>query len=188
MGTIKPARILIVGLGNPGAEYAHTRHNAGIMAVERLATLMKMKLAKDRSLGAWIARRGGVVLARTGSYMNVSGPPIARLAHKLGVSAPLIVNDDLDLPLGTIRFRAQGTAGGHHGLESIIEALGTDRFPRLKIGIGRPAHRGGIVEWVLSPFAPEEREMLDQGLDRAAHALHDVIELGMDKAISGLSR
>jgi PTH1 family peptidyl-tRNA hydrolase len=188
MGAVKPARLLIIGLGNPGAEYADTRHNTGAMAVERLAALMKLKFTRDRALGAWTARRGGVVLARTGTYMNVSGPPVARLARKLGVSAPLIVNDDLDLPLGTIRFRAQGTAGGHHGLESIIEALGTDRFPRLKIGIGRPARRGGIVEWVLSPFAPEELEMLDQGLDRAAHALHDVIELGMDKAISGLSR
>ena len=188
MGGTKAARILIVGLGNPGEEYARTRHNAGLMAVELLAARLKLRLARDRALGSWVARRGGTVLARTGSFMNVSGPPVARLARKFGVSAPLIVNDDLDLPLGTIRFRTQGTAGGHHGLESIIEALGTDRFPRLKIGIGRPTSRQGIVEWVLSPFAPEEREMLDQALDRAEQALHDVIELGMDKAISRLSK
>lgn len=188
MGETKPARILIIGLGNPGEEYAHTRHNAGVMAVERLAFRLRMKLARDRSLGSWIACRNGIVLARTGSYMNVSGPPVARLAKKFGVAAPLVVNDDLDLPLGTIRFRAQGTAGGHHGLESIIGALGTDRFPRLKIGIGRPANRQAIVDWVLSPFALEEQETLDQALDRAAQALHDVIEQGMDKAISGISR
>ena len=188
MGGTKAARILIVGLGNPGGEYARTRHNAGVMAVERLATRMKVKLARDRALGSWVARQGGVVLARTNTYMNVSGPPVARLTKKFGVPAPLVVNDDLDLPLGAIRFRTQGTAGGHHGLESIIAALGTDRFPRLKIGIGRPANRQGIVEWVLSPFAPEELELLDQALDRAAQALHDVIELGMDKAMSGLSR
>jgi len=188
MGGTKSAGILIIGLGNPGEEYAHTRHNAGIMAVELLASRLNLKLSRDRSSGAWMARRGGFVLARTGSFMNLSGPPVASLARKLKVSAPLVVNDDLDLPLGTIRFRTRGTAGGHHGLESIITALGTDVFPRLKIGIGRPTNRQSVVDWVLSPFAPEEAETLGKALDRAAQALHDVIELGMDKAISRISR
>jgi len=188
MGGNKTARILIVGLGNPGEEYARTRHNAGVMAVERLASRLKVKLAKDRSLGSWVARQGGVVLAKTGSFMNLSGPPVVRLVKKFGIVSPLVVTDDLDLPLGTIRFRAQGTAGGHHGLESIIEALGTDKFPRLKIGIGRPQNRQGIVDWVLSPFAHDEQELLQLALDRATQALHDVIELGMDQAISRISK
>ena len=181
-------RLLIVGLGNPGPEYGGTRHNVGAMAIARLATRLKVKLIHSKPLGCWTARRGRTVLAIPNSFMNESGPPVARLAAKFGTPKPLVVNDDLDLPLGTIRFRTQGTAGGHHGLESVIGALGHDCFPRLKIGIGRPENRGNVVEWVLTPFPAGEQELLESTLDRAAKALRDVMNEGMGKAMSRYSQ
>jgi len=188
MARSAPPKILIVGLGNPGPEYEETRHNVGAMAVARLVSLLKLKLARDRSSGGWSARRGRVALARPGSFMNESGPAVARLAAKFGDPSPLIVNDDLDLPLGTIRFRTRGSAGGHHGLESIIAALGTDRFPRLKIGIGKPESRENTVDYVLSPFPEGEWKLLSSTLDRAAEALRDVINDGMEHAMSRHSK
>lgn len=183
-----PAKLLIIGLGNPGPEYAGTRHNAGAMVVARLAARLKLRLARDRATGCHAARRGGLTIGIPGSYMNESGGPVARLAAKAGVAAPLVVSDDLDLPLGTLRFRMKGTAGGHNGLASVISALGTDRFPRLKVGIGRPESREKVVEYVLSPFDEAERKPFNETVDRAAKALHVLIAEGMDKAVSGLGR
>ena len=139
-----PSRILIVGLGNPGTQYAHTRHNAGALAIERLAALLKVKLKTDATLGVRLAIAGPVVLARPECFMNESGGPVARLASATGLR-PLVVSDDLDLPLGTLRFRSKGAAGGHNGLRSIIDALGTREFPRLKLGIGRPLSKEDVT-------------------------------------------
>ncbi len=184
MGTHPGETLLIVGLGNPGPEHSKTRHNIGAMVVERLASLMRLKLAFSRRLGAWTARRGNVVLARPKTFMNESGPAVARIARAVKTDAPLLVHDDLDLPLGTIRFRTRGSSGGHRGIESVISALGTDRFPRLKMGIGRPDEKRDVVDFVLSPFTDPERETLDETLGRAASALREAVSSGLERAMS----
>jgi PTH1 family peptidyl-tRNA hydrolase len=176
--------ILIVGLGNPGAQYEHTRHNVGADAVERLAEKMKLKLRHSLVKRAWIARGDSVMIARPDAYMNESGGVVAGLAAGLGVKAPLVVSDDLDLPPGTIRFRVKGSAGGHKGLASIISALGHSDFPRLRIGIGRPSSRDQVTEYVLSGFPAAERDLRDSSVDRAAEALYVAVQDGLARAMT----
>lgn len=170
----------IVGLGNPGSEYRDTRHNVGQRVVDALA----------RTLGARFEREGGhhvaparwqgetVYLLKPQSFMNVCGPAVARLSRKLhlGPADLIVVFDDLDLPLGTVRVRMKGSAGGHNGVRSIIAAFGTDAFRRVKVGIGRPGlpgrDRDKVPDHVLSPFLPDEREAVLGACEEAAeHAL-----------------
>lgn len=180
-----PVDLLIIGLGNPGPEYDGTRHNAGAMAVERLAKLLGIQLRRMPDLRARLARSGGTVIATPDSYMNESGPPVLRLVKSLDAPRPLVVSDDLDLAPGVIRFRTKGSAGGHNGLASIIATLGTREFPRLKIGIGRPETREGVVDWVLTkPQGEDARRIFLESLDRAAGALRAAIEHGVDRAMT----
>ncbi len=180
--------MLIVGLGNPGPRFEHTRHNIGAAAVAQLADLLKLKLKLSPPLTAWVARNEKVALARPNTLMNSAGPAVARLARALGISAPLIVSDDLDLPLGTMRFRTKGSAGGHRGLASIITALGTNKFPRLKLGIGRPVVKDEVIGYVLTGFSSEEKNVYERTLDRAAEALHVVVTQGLSKAMTTFSK
>lgn len=175
--------LLIVGLGNPGARYAHTRHNAGALAVERLAALLHVKLKSVAMLSAWVGAAERVVLARPECFMNESGGPVSRLVTRYGIR-PLVVSDDLDLPLGTIRFRTKGAAGGHNGLRSIIDALGTREFPRLKIGIGRPLTKADVTDWVLTRVGPDESAAWEASLDRAAAALRVAATKGLATAMT----
>jgi PTH1 family peptidyl-tRNA hydrolase len=158
----------IVGLGNPGPEYRNTRHNVGQRVVDALARRIHARF--ERGGGHAIARgrwQGETLyLIKPGSYMNVSGPPVARIARKLGLGPAdlVIVFDDLDLPLGTVRVRLKGSAGGHNGVRSLIEAFGTDVIRRVKVGIGRPGRPGEdrdrVTDHVLSPFLPEEHDAI----------------------------
>lgn len=178
---------LVVGLGNPGPRYERTRHNVGASAVSRLAALLKLRFRRSADLNAAVARNETVALARPDTFMNSVGPTVARLVGAFGAGAPLVVSDDLDLPLGTIRFRTRGSAGGHRGVASIIEALGTGAFPRLKIGIGRPAG-GDARDYVLDEFTGEDRKTCDRVLDRAAAALHVAVTRGLDRAMTEYSK
>ena len=165
---------VIVGLGNPGAEYRHTRHNVGHQVVERLAERFGARLRlRGPAHVAEVAWGGSPLhLAKVVSFMNVSGPPVARLLRLLDATpaALVVVHDDLDLPFGTVRTRRRGRHGGHHGMESILTTLGTQEVRRVKIGVGRPATRDEVVDWVLTPFSAEEREALPDILERAADA------------------
>jgi PTH1 family peptidyl-tRNA hydrolase len=165
---------VIVGLGNPGSEYRETRHNLGHQVVERLAERFR---ARFRLRGpAHVAEVTGegtpLYLAKVVSFMNVSGPPVARLLRLLDATPAtlVVVYDDLDLPFGTVRVRQRGRHGGHHGMESILTTLGTQEVRRVKIGVGRPATRDEVVDWVLTPFSAEEQEALPGVLERAADA------------------
>jgi PTH1 family peptidyl-tRNA hydrolase len=185
--------LLIVGLGNPGPKYEGTRHNVGAAAIARLARILKVRLKRSASLGAWTAKKGEVTLARPDAFMNLSGPAVARLAKACRTATPLIVSDDLDLPLGTIRFRTRGSAGGHRGLGSIIAYLGTGAFPRLKIGIGRPpigigGQPGEARNYVLEEFTAEEKETCENAVNCAAEALRTVVTLGLDRAMTLYSK
>lgn len=168
----------IVGLGNPGPEYRDTRHNVGARVLDGLATTLHARFGREGGHLVAAARRHGepVHLIKPQSYMNETGPAVARLARRLhlGPADLVVVFDDLDLPLGTVRVRMRGSAGGHNGVRSLIEALGTDDIRRVKIGIGRPESAGGgrrreeVVDHVLSSFDPEEYEAVKAACEDAA--------------------
>lgn len=180
---------LIVGLGNPGRRYRSTRHNVGADVVARVAR--RAGIALDEEDGFSIVGRGEiggvrVLLARPQTYVNVSGEAVRdlRRRHRLRAEDVYLVVDDLDLPLGRIRIRAKGSAGGHNGLRSIIEALGTTEFPRLRVGIGRPPEGTDPAEYVLTRFTPAEQEALDAALERAAEALETAVGEGVQIAMN----
>ena len=165
---------LIVGLGNPGREYEHTRHNVGFQVAEELARRYRVTLknhAKWKARTTKIADIGdGVLVAEPTTFMNLSGWAVREIAlfHKLSPSDMLVVVDDADLPLGRLRLRPSGSAGGHNGLKSVIQELGTIEFPRLRVGVGRQA--GELKNHVLGRFSDDERAQIDAAVKRAADA------------------
>jgi PTH1 family peptidyl-tRNA hydrolase len=184
--------VLVVGLGNPGSEYAETRHNAGWMAVDELAARHKRRFSHEggQYLGASLTVKGAEIhLVKPLTYMNASGEAVreALLRYQLPVSSLVVVFDDFQLPLGTLRLRTSGSDGGHNGLASIIVELGTAEICRLRLGIG-PA--GGALpgegwkDFVLSPFRAEEREAARTMVVRAADAVEAVISTGIDRAMN----
>ena len=182
---------LIVGLGNPGRLYARTRHNAGFMAVERLAGRRQAKWALDDKFAARLAQveRDGrrLMLCQPQTYMNQSGEAVGKLAEYFRVPPGrlLVVVDDADLPLGEIRLRPQGSSGGHHGLESIERRLGTRAYARLRIGIGRTAVAAReITNYVLGRFNAEETPLLEKVLDRAADQIECWLSAGIGTAMN----
>lgn len=179
---------LVVGLGNPGRRYEGTRHNAGFMAVERLQRRLPEGTSRARFQAHIVETRDGnsrVVLAQPQTFMNESGIAVAQLVHwyKVPLDRLLVVYDDLDLPLGTIRLRADGSDGGHNGIASIIRSLKTNTFPRLRIGISRPAS-GPTVPYVLSRFNATERRELEDILDRTSDAILVWIREGLVSAMN----
>jgi peptidyl-tRNA hydrolase, PTH1 family len=164
---------LIAGLGNPGREYEDTRHNVGFNVVEQIAGRHRVDLkrsAKWKARTARIAVGDGLLLAAPTTFMNLSGWAVREIAafHKLDPSDVLVVVDDADLPLGRLRIRQNGSAGGHNGLKSVIQELGTTEFPRLRIGVGRQP--GELRNHVLGRFEGAERPEIDAALKRAADA------------------
>jgi len=178
-------RWLVVGLGNPGPGYAGHRHNVGQMVVEELARRYAAPL-KTHKAGASVAearvRPGGerVALAVPGTFMNVSGRPVAALLkfYSLDASRLIVVHDELDLPFDTVRLKTGGGPGGHNGIRDIIAVAGPD-FVRVRVGIGRPPGRQDPADFVLSPFSKAEREVLPNLLVDAADATADVVENGL---------
>ena len=165
---------LIVGLGNPGREYEHTRHNVGFQVAEELAQRYRVTLknhSKWKARAAKIADIGdGVFLAEPTTFMNLSGWAVREIAgfHKLSPSDLLVVVDDADLPLGRLRMRTSGSAGGHNGLKSVIQELGTVEFPRLRVGVGRQP--GEMKNHVLGRFSADEKAQIDAAVKMAADA------------------
>lgn len=184
-----PDKFLVVGLGNPGREYRANRHNVGFMTLDRLA--QRMGLAFTRRQGDALYAAGplaGVplVLAKPQSYMNLSGRPVAALLkfHAIPLERLLVIFDDLDLPLGTLRLRPEGGTAGHRGLESIVVTLGTQAFPRLRFGIGRPPGRMDGAAYVLQDFGEDEAPLVEATLDRAADAVEVFANEGIAAAMN----
>lgn len=181
---------LIAGLGNPGVEYAHTRHNAGFILVDMLAKRWGATWRRSSRLNSQLARARyntkRVVLCKPETFMNASGQAIKAAVEyfKVPLDSLVVVVDDADLPLGRLRLRPGGSSGGHHGLESVITQLGTRQFPRLRIGIGR--HRGSreITDYVLGRFSCEETVLLEKVLLVACLQLECWLDSGIDKAMS----
>ena len=177
-----------MGLGNPGATYARTRHNVGFWVVEELAERHGLRFTgRDYKSHVATGRIGeeDVVLLKPQTFMNVSGDAVGRARRDLGLEPAeiVVVYDDLDLPVGRIRVRASAGAGGHHGVESVIEVLGSRDFPRVRIGIGKP-EVGETVDYVLSPPAAQESEILEASVERAADAVEVVLGEGVARAMS----
>jgi PTH1 family peptidyl-tRNA hydrolase len=182
---------LIVGLGNPGAEYAKTRHNAGFLLVEKLAEQWRANWSNERKFNARIARgeSGGkrVLLCEPQTFMNLSGEAVGSLVKFYQVPLPnfLVVVDDADLPLGEIRLRpGGGGSGGHHGLDSVTQHLGSREFARLRIGIGRKDSAREIVNHVLGKFDADENGLLEKVLARAVGQVDCWLNAGLQKAMS----
>ena len=181
---------MIVGLGNPGKEYDRTRHNVGFRVTDLLAEELSTKIdrLKFRALTRQISRGGRkLLLVQPQTYMNLSGAAVSALAtyYKIKPEHILVVFDDISLPVGRIRIRRDGSAGGHNGIKSIIQSLGTDQFPRVKVGVGEKPHPDyDLADWVLSKFSAQEEKALAPALKNAMEATLAVVEQGIDKASS----
>lgn len=190
---LAPTSWLVVGLCNPGARYAGTRHNAGAEAVERLAADVGARFSRPRH-GAHVAEAvvagQRVVLALPQTFMNRSGDAVAPLLRELGLAPErlLVVVDDLSLPLGALRLRAKGSPGGHNGLRSIDEAVGFADYPRLRVGIGHSFAPGFQAEYVLARFEPEERAAAEAAFAQAAEAVRAVVDGGVATAMTTVNR
>ena len=181
---------LIVGLGNPGEEYAASRHNAGFMVIEKLLAgfpegrFAESHIAESRVFSGKFRSRP-LVLQMPLTYMNVSGCAVAPLSRRLGISPEeiLVISDDLDLAPGRLRLRANGSDGGHNGLKSVIAELNSSSFKRLRVGIGRP-DKGKTADYVLSDFAGDDEKIFNAAIERAAEAVKTVLSSGMAVAMN----
>jgi PTH1 family peptidyl-tRNA hydrolase len=185
---------LVVGLGNPGPKYAQDRHNVGFQVVDALARAHDLAFSREKLARVQTAqgRIGGrsVLLAKPQTFMNRSGQAVARLARwfKIPPQQMLVVYDELDLPLGRLRLRAEGSSGGHNGMRSIIQALGSQDFPRLRFGIGRPPGQMDPADYVLHPFSKEEKEVVAVVLDQAVVAVETWLQEGIVVAMDRFNR
>ena len=179
---------LLVGLGNPGSKYESTRHNMGFLAVDKLAEVEHFKFNKLR-FKAWTATAElgdeKVLVMKPQTYMNLSGEAVGEAArfYKIPPEHVLVISDDISLPLGKLRIRANGSAGGHNGLKNIIQHLGSDQFPRIKVGVGMPENADyDIADWVTGRPMGAEQKPLMEALDRAVAAVPVLIRDGVEKA------
>ena len=185
-----PVSWLVVGLGNPGAKYENTRHNVGFMTADALAARSgePIRRVKYHALTSEAVIGGqSVLLMKPTTFMNLSGQAVGEAArfYKIPADHVLVISDDVDLPLGKLRIRKAGSAGGHNGLKNIIQLLGTDQFPRLKIGVGGKPHPDyNMADWVLGQFQGEDKKTIDAAVARAADAVECLLADGIDRAMN----
>lgn len=184
-----PGVFLLVGLGNPGREYRESRHNVGFMAVDELSKEFSIPLSRVQSkalVGTGVCGLNRIVLAKPQTYMNLSGESVRGLVrfYKVPLTNLLVIHDDLDLPFGTMRMRPVGSSGGQRGLASIIQQLGTQDFPRLRIGIGRPPGQMDPADYVLQSFSKAESTTVTVLMKRASEAIRAFLENGIESAMN----
>ncbi len=182
-------KVLLVGLGNPGREYRAHRHNVGFMLLEQLAKGHNLSFSRVQHQALVTTGRMAdcaVVLAKPQTFMNASGRPVSQLLRffKIPLSNLLVAYDDLDLPLGSLRFRSAGGSGGHKGVQSILEQVGSDQFARLRLGIGRPPGQMDPADYVLQSFRAEEEALRDLVLAEAAAGVMTFLQEGITMAMS----
>ena len=180
---------IIVGLGNPGRKYGRTRHNAGFLALDELARELAVSITQEKHsslIGRGRVASEEAILAKPQTYMNESGRAVAAILRNTYVSPSelIVLHDELDLPLGSVRVKAGGGHGGHNGLRSLVEHLGSAEFLRVRIGIGRPAPGRDPADYVLSPFSAEERELAAEACKKAAEAVKAIVTEGPVKAMN----
>ena len=185
-----PVTWIVVGLGNPGDKYENTRHNAGFLVVDELARRgnFSVRKVKHKALTETAVIGGqGVLVMKPTTYMNLSGEAVGDAArfYKIPADHVLVISDDTDLPVGKLRIRKSGSAGGHNGLKSIIQHLGSDKFPRLKVGVGGKPHPDyDMADWVLGKLQGEDKKVFDEAVKKAADAIECLLKDGADKAMN----
>ena len=180
---------LIVGLGNPDTEYDNTRHNMGFNAINGISKKYNIKLKKNKFQGLFeIGEIEGqkVIIVKPQTYMNLSGNCVKEIVdfYKIEKENIIIIYDDMDIEPGKIKIRKKGSSGGHNGIKSIIQMLGTDQFSRIRIGIGKPEHKGDEINYVIGPIHNEEKKLLMQGVEKAEKALIEILKNGIDIAMN----
>ena len=186
---VSPRIRLVAGLGNPGPDYAGTRHNIGFLVVDLIAAQFGLTWERSTKWDAFTVKSRETILVKPASFMNRSGHPLFAIAqfYKIEPQQILVVLDDLALPLGRLRIRPNGSSGGHNGLESIIAQFGTEEIPRLRLGIGAaPAH--GSIDYVLGRFFEEEKPLVRSTIDRAAEAVKCAIDNGLVSAMNTFNK
>lgn len=183
---------LVVGLGNPGSRYKDTRHNIGFMVIDELVKRRKLESYKEKFNAHLYEERSEkehILFIKPQTYMNLSGVSVGAIAqfYKLSISDLFVIYDDMDLPLGSLRIRLKGSAGGHNGMKSIIQHLGSDNFSRIRLGIGRP-ERQGVIDFVLQSFSKDEIQQAKEAVEYAASAVECILAEGIDKAMNKYNR
>lgn len=178
---------VVAGLGNPGREYAGTRHNAGFDALDCLVEKynIKMDKLKFNSVYGEVNINGEkVMLVKPVTYMNRSGAAISEIVnfYKIPIENLIVIYDDIDIPVGALRIRPHGSSGSHNGMKSIISSLGTDKFPRIRVGIGKNSEMD-LADYVLSRFSPEDRDKLDSIIQKAAEAAEEIVKNSLESAM-----
>ena len=181
---------LVVFLGNPGLKYEHTRHNAGFMTADAIEKAKGVKINRSRfkALTATVDMGGeSVLLMKPQTYMNLSGEAVSQAVkfYKIAPEHVIVVSDEMSLPIGKLRIRVKGSAGGHNGLKNIIAHLGTDSFPRIRLGVGAPPHPDyDVADWVLSAFRGKDLEDMNEAAKRAAEAIECYVLHGPERAMN----
>ena len=180
---------LIVGLGNPENEYAHTRHNMGFDAINEVAEKNNINITKSKFKGLYetgIIQGKKVILLKPQTYMNLSGNSVKEVVdfYKIEKEKILVIYDDMDIEPGKIKIRKKGSAGGHNGIKSIIQMIGTEEFPRIRVGIGRPVHKGDEINYVIGAISEEDMLKLEEGTEKAQNAIVEILKNGVDSAMN----
>lgn len=176
---------LIVGLGNPTKEYEQTRHNVGFMVMDRLADVMNVSISSSKFKGEYVKfkyKGEDVILLKPMTYMNNSGESVIQVMKyfKIDVNDVLVIYDDMDMPVGKLRLRESGSAGGHNGVKSLIAHIGTQQFKRIRVGIDKHP-RIKVIDYVLGHFQKDERPLIDEGIENAVKAIETHLEKGLDR-------
>lgn len=177
---------MVVGLGNPGDNYRNTRHNIGFEIVEHLAEKWNISFSHELRFLSSIASSSGILLVKPQTYMNRSGETVNRLKQyfKLSPASFLVVYDEVALNPGILRIRKTGSAGGHNGMKSLIQHLGTEKFPRMRVGIGEKPSKMDLSHYVLGKFSKSERDILDPVIPKAGEAIETILKIGIDQAMN----
>ena len=181
---------LVVGLGNPGDKYENTRHNVGFLTIDHIAEEQRVPVQKlkYRALTNTVELGGAkALLMKPVTYMNLSGEAVGEAArfYKIPADHVLVISDDVSLPIGKLRIRKGGSAGGHNGLKNIIQHLGTDQFPRVRVGVGQKPHPDyDLADWVLGKFQGEDKKVMDEAVKRAADAVECILKEGAARAMT----
>ena len=183
---------LIIGLGNPEAEYSKTRHNMGFNTINKIAQQYNIEINKNRFQGLYesaVIEGQKIILVKPQTYMNLSGNCVKEIAdfYKVQKEEILVIYDDMDIEPGKIKIRKKGSSGGHNGMKSIIQMLGTEEFPRIRIGIGRPEHNGDEINYVIGAIPGEEIPKLEEGVEKAKDAVIEILKNGIDSAMNKLN-
>ena len=180
---------LIVGLGNPEEEYSKTRHNMGFNIINKISQQYNIEVKQNKFqalYGSGMIEKEKVILLKPQTYMNLSGNSVKEVVdfYKIEKEKILVIYDDMDIEPGKIKIRKKGSAGGHNGMKSIIQMIGTEEFPRIRVGIGRPIHKDDEINYVIGAIPEEDLKRLDEGIEKAQKAVEEILRNGVDSAMN----